>query len=153
LQVGQDGFLRNHEVVECGRGLGGDLACRDIQASAGQPMVTGGLTSQPIGHYEFCKTNPDECSIRGRDRGPIRMTGALWRKVVATNLSVNKAIKPMNDEEIYGKAEVWTYPTANVGDCEDYVLEKQRDLAAVGVPMSDLLITVVRKPDGKATPC
>jgi predicted transglutaminase-like cysteine proteinase len=26
---------------------------------------------------------------------------------------------------------------------------KQRDLAAVGVPMSDLLITVVRKPDGE----
>ncbi|MGE0279294.1 MAG: transglutaminase-like cysteine peptidase [Rhizobiaceae bacterium] len=125
------------------------LFAATFQASAGQPMATGGLTSQPIGHYEFCKTNPDECSIRSRDRGPVRMTGALWRKVVATNLAVNKAIKPMNDEDIYGKAEVWTYPTANVGDCEDYVLAKQRGLVESGVPTSDLLITVVRKPDGE----
>ena len=28
------------------------------QAMAAQPMITGGLTSQPIGHYEFCKANP-----------------------------------------------------------------------------------------------
>ena len=31
-------------------------------SSAGaSPMMTGGLTSQPIGHYEFCKANPEEC--------------------------------------------------------------------------------------------
>lgn len=119
------------------------------QAAAGQPMVTGGLTSQPIGHYEFCKTNPDECAIRGRDRGPQQMTGALWRKITAMNLAVNKAVKPMNDVDIYGKNEVWTYPTANVGDCEDYVLEKRRELTDLGVSISNLLITVVRKPDGE----
>jgi predicted transglutaminase-like cysteine proteinase len=125
------------------------LAAFATQAQAGQPMKTGGLTSQPIGHYEFCKTNPQECAIRGRDKGPQHMTGALWRQVVALNQSVNKEIQPMNDEEIYGKAEVWTYPTKQVGDCEDYVLVKQRDLAALGVSMSNLLITVVRKPDGE----
>jgi predicted transglutaminase-like cysteine proteinase len=129
--------------------LAAGLFAATLPASAGQPMITGGLTSQPIGHYEFCKTNPGECSIRSRDRRPVRMTGTLWRKVVATNLSVNKAIKPMNDEDIYGKAEVWTYPAANVGDCEDYVLAKQRDLVESGVPVADLLITVVRKPDGE----
>jgi predicted transglutaminase-like cysteine proteinase len=118
-------------------------------ASAGQPMITGGLTSQPIGHYEFCKANPEACSIRGRDHGPEHMTGALWRKVVAMNVTVNEAVKPMNDSEIYGKTEVWTYPTESVGDCEDYVLEKQRDLAERGVDISNLLITVVRKPDGE----
>jgi predicted transglutaminase-like cysteine proteinase len=30
-------------------------------------MATGGLTSQPIGHYEFCKANPGECNIHPRD--------------------------------------------------------------------------------------
>ena len=51
------------------------------------------------------------------------MTVAPWRKVVAMNVTVNEAVKPMNDSEIYGKTEVWTYPTESVGDCEDYVLE------------------------------
>lgn len=118
-------------------------------AHAGGPMVTGGLTSQPIGHYEFCKANPKLCSIRSRDSGPEKMTDAQWRAVVSINASVNKAVRPMNDSDIYGKTEVWAFPTDNVGDCEDYVLEKQRELARAGISMSNLLITVVRKPDGE----
>lgn len=27
-------------------------------------MVTGGITSQPIGHYEFCQKYVSECDIR-----------------------------------------------------------------------------------------
>lgn len=114
-----------------------------------QPMVTGGLTSQPIGHYDFCRLNPDECSIKTRDIGPEQMTGALWRKIVAVNVAVNAAIKPMNDIEIYGRDEVWAYPDNGVGDCEDYVLEKRRTLSREGLSLSNLLITVVRKPDGE----
>lgn len=125
------------------------LAAAMMPAQAGQPMATGGMTSQPIGHYEFCKANPKECAIRVRDKGPAHMNGELWRLVTGINQSVNKEIRPMNDSDIYGKAEVWTYPQAQVGDCEDYVLVKQRDLAASGVSMSNVLITVVRKPDGE----
>lgn len=117
-------------------------------ASAAEPMVTGGLTSQPIGHYEFCKANPDECSIRMRDAGPMKMTGGIWTQITRINRTVNKSVKPMNDFDIYGKDEVWAYPDG-VGDCEDYVLEKRRQLAAQGISLSDLLITVVRKPDGE----
>ncbi|WP_395449071.1 transglutaminase-like cysteine peptidase [Aminobacter sp. UC22_36] len=117
--------------------------------AASQPMVTGGLTSQPIGHYDFCRLNPAECSIKERDAGPAQMTGALWRKIVAVNIAVNAAIKPMNDIDIYGRDEVWTYPDNGEGDCEDYVLEKRRTLSREGVSLSDLLITVVRKPDGE----
>ena len=135
--------------VVAGAGLIAGLLATTLGASAGQPMITGGLTSQPIGHYDFCRSNPGECAIRSMDQGPVHMTGALWRKVVAMNVAVNKAIRPMNDSDIYGKAEVWTYPNDNVGDCEDYVLEKQRDLVARGVAVSNLLITVVRKPDGE----
>ena len=57
-------------------------------------------------------------------------------------------IKPMNDIDIYGKDEVWAYPDG-VGDCEDYVLEKRRDLMRQGLSLANLLITVVRKPDGE----
>ena len=119
------------------------------EANAAQPMVTGGLTSQPIGHYDFCRINPAECSIKERDPGPEQMNGDLWRKLVAVNVAVNAAIKPMNDIDIYGRDEFWTYPVNGQGDCEDYVLEKRRTLSQEGVSLSNLLITVVRKPDGE----
>ncbi|MGF7007748.1 transglutaminase-like cysteine peptidase [Aminobacter sp. BE322] len=119
------------------------------EANAAQPMVTGGLTSQPIGHYDFCRINPAECSIKERDPGPEQMNGDLWRKLVAVNVAVNAAIKPMNDIDIYGSDEFWTYPVNGQGDCEDYVLEKRRTLSQEGVSLSNLLITVVRKPDGE----
>ncbi|MGN6144185.1 MAG: transglutaminase-like cysteine peptidase [Mesorhizobium sp.] len=118
-------------------------------ASAAGGMATGGLTSQPIGHYEFCKANPGECSIRPSDLSPARMTTALWRQLGSVNAAVNAAVKPMSDLEIYGKDEVWAYPDKGVGDCEDYVLEKRRRLNRLGMSLADLLITVVRKPDGE----
>lgn len=119
-------------------------------ASASAPMATGGLTSQPIGHYEFCKANVAECSIRPRDAGPVNLTGAMLRQIKSVNVQVNHSIKPMNDFDIYGKDEVWAYPDQlGAGDCEDYVLMKRRILAQKGISLSDLLITVVRKPDGE----
>ena len=112
-------------------------------------MATGGLTSQPIGHYEFCKLNPDECSIRPASLAPATMTDGLMSKLVSVTVKVNAAVKPMSDIDIYGKDEVWAYPDKGVGDCEDYVLEKRRQLSRAGVSLADLLITVVRKPDGE----
>jgi predicted transglutaminase-like cysteine proteinase len=114
-------------------------------------MQTGGLTSQPIGHYEFCKRLPDECSIRSRNVAPAKMTRDFWELIVNVNSHVNQTVKPLTDMEIYGVEEYWGYPdkVGNVGDCEDYVLEKRRELMQAGVSPADLLITVVRKPDGE----
>jgi predicted transglutaminase-like cysteine proteinase len=117
-------------------------------ALAAGPMATGGLTSQPIGHYDFCKTHRSECSIRPTNLAPATMTAALLRQLVSVTTAVNAAVKPMSDLEIYGKDEVWAYPDSGVGDCEDYVLEKRRRLMALGVPAGDLMITVVRQANG-----
>jgi len=119
------------------------------QAADPGAMVTGGLTSQPIGHYDFCRINPDECSIRMRHHGPLVLNESLLATVTKINAAVNKAVRPMSDFDIYGRDEVWAYPVQGVGDCEDYVLEKRRQLAEAGVPLSNLLITVVRKQDGE----
>ncbi|MBA8899732.1 MULTISPECIES: transglutaminase-like cysteine peptidase [unclassified Phyllobacterium] len=121
-------------------------------ASAAEPfMQTGGLTSQPIGHYEFCKRLPDECSVRSRNVAPAKMTRDFWELIVNVNSHVNQTVKPLTDMEIYGVEEYWGYPdkVGNVGDCEDYVLEKRRELMQAGISPADLLITVVRKPDGE----
>lgn len=119
------------------------------EAAAGStPMVTGDITSQPIGHYEFCKLNSSECDIRSRGVRAAHMTSELRTRIATINVAVNKAVKPKSDLEIYGKDEVWTYPD-DVGDCEDYALLKRRILAEEGLPLANLLITVVRKPDGE----
>lgn len=117
-------------------------------AHASPPMATGGVTSQPIGHYEFCKANSAECKIHTRDLGPQHVTGTIWRNIVAINALVNGSVRPMTDVDVYGKDEVWAYPNG-VGDCEDFVLEKRRDLMREGLALSNLLITVVRQPDGQ----
>ncbi|MBX8782148.1 transglutaminase-like cysteine peptidase [Ochrobactrum sp. GRS2] len=111
-------------------------------------MATGGQTSQPIGHYEFCKRMPAECNVTSTQTAPVKLDQATWAKIVQVNVEVNALIQPMTDMEIYGVEEYWTYSTT-VGDCEEYVLLKRRELAKAGIPLSSLLITVLRKPDGE----
>ena len=120
-----------------------------VSAHASSPMETGKRTTQPIGHYEFCKSNPGECSIRTRNPMPETMTDALWRKIVSVNTSVNNAVKPVSDIDLYGVEEFWTLPVNGAGDCEEYVLEKQRELRNAGLAVSNLLITVLRRSNGE----
>ncbi len=119
------------------------------QAGSGAFMQTGKITSQPIGHYDFCKREPAECSRLSANTGALKLTQASWKKILETNLSVNTRIKPVTDMDQYGVEDYWTYPNSGAGDCEDYALEKQRELMQAGVPVADLLLTVVRKPDGE----
>ncbi len=117
-------------------------------AEAGQAfMHTAGRTTQPIGHYEFCQREPGECQQKSPRRAPTELSRKLWAEIVDINNKVNISVTPRTDMEMWGKEELWSYPT-NVGDCEDYVLEKRRRLMALGVPSGDLLITVVRQPNG-----
>ena len=111
-------------------------------------MHTGGRTSQPVGHYEFCQKLPGECTERTPKQAPIELTRKLWAKIVSINNSVNTRITPRTDMEMWGKEEVWSYPDSGFGDCEDYALEKRRELMNIGVPAGDLLMTVARQPNG-----
>jgi predicted transglutaminase-like cysteine proteinase len=58
------------------------------------------------------------------------------------NSQVNASIEPVSDQELYAVPERWDYPV-DAGDCEDYVLLKQRYLQDLGFPVESLLITVV----------
>ncbi len=73
-------------------------------------MVTGNATSQPIGHYDFCQIHRNECGAN-RNAGPVAMNPGKWSLVRLVNATVNRTITPMTDKEIYGKDEVWAYPT------------------------------------------
>ncbi|MDK1492144.1 transglutaminase-like cysteine peptidase [Sinorhizobium sp. 7-81] len=110
-------------------------------------ITVGGTTNPPIGHYEFCKSNPSECTANETDNGPMVLTREGWQKILEVNHEVNQAVTPMTDMEIHGVEEEWSYPDA-VGDCEDYVLLKRRNLIESGFSPADLLITVVLQPNG-----
>ena len=125
------------------------LAAPALSAPVGPAsMVVGGLTSQPIGHFDFCKKYPDECNVRSQDTAAPKVTDFGWKTLQDVNADVNGRISPMTDMEIYGREEVWEFPV-DAGDCEDFVLLKRKELIAKGFPVADVLITVVRKPDGE----
>jgi len=117
------------------------------QAASSDSMVTGGRTTQPIGHYGFCQREPQECQQKTSNTRPAELSRKLWAEMIGVNNAVNTKVTPQTDEETWGREEYWSYPD-KVGDCEDYVLEKRRELMNYGIPASDLLITVVRQPNG-----
>ena len=41
-------------------------------------MHTGGRTTQPVGHYEFCQKRPQECNERTPKQAPVELTRKLW---------------------------------------------------------------------------
>jgi predicted transglutaminase-like cysteine proteinase len=116
------------------------------QSSSGSAMMVGGTTSQPIGHYEFCQSHRAECR-RMTPASPMVLTATAWQQLNAVNAKVNAAVYGLTDLQIYGREEVWAYPT-NAGDCEDYVLAKRQMLIAAGWDPSDLLITMVLRTSG-----
>jgi predicted transglutaminase-like cysteine proteinase len=111
-------------------------------------MSTIGKTTQPIGHYEFCRSHASECAVRSSGTHRVHLTPARWNALVAVNADVNLAITPATDEEIFGRPEVWAYP-AGAGDCEDLALLKRRKLIEKGWPVGALLVTVVLRPNGE----
>ncbi|MBB3951333.1 putative transglutaminase-like cysteine proteinase [Aureimonas jatrophae] len=114
--------------------------------AASVSMTVRGATSQPVGHYDFCKRTPQECTVTERS-GPIAVTEKVWETIVEINNAVNVGITPRTDEEIYGVAEYWAYPTTE-GDCEDFALLKQYMLEREGFPRSAMVLTVVRQQNG-----
>lgn len=129
------------------------------QAESGAPRITAsghqehrfmqefGTAMAPIGYVAFCRRDPAECPA-GHDKPErVAMTAERWMSLNIVNTFVNRKIEPTTDEELYHVAELWTLPSTR-GDCEDYVLQKRKMLAAEGWPESSLLITVVRDEEG-----
>lgn len=59
------------------------------------------------------------------------------------NARVNRSISPLSDPENYGAPEYWTLPANGRGDCEDYALQKYRELLDAGADSRDLSLAVV----------
>lgn len=78
---------------------------------------------------------------------PLAMTPGLWATLNRVNGEVNGSIRQQNDLKTYGMFDYWNTPLEDgirVGDCEDFVLEKQRALIKAGLPRSALNIAIVQ---------
>lgn len=109
---------------------------------AGQPSRT------PIGWQQFCADNPGDCRTPRSAETVKRLDDRSWSELLSVNLKFNQAIEPVTDQDQFGVIENWDYAKTGKGDCEDYVLEKRRELVKRGWPMSALLITVVIDKEG-----
>jgi predicted transglutaminase-like cysteine proteinase len=118
----------------------------DLSNPAFAPVT--GPTSIPVGAAEFCKSHRDECGPSARVIDVEPLTQAGWEMLVSINDHVNGSIAPETDKNLYNVSEYWTYPVGT-GDCEDYALEKRRQLIAGGWDPSTLLMTVVRQRNGE----
>lgn len=101
-----------------------------------------GKALPPVGFVDFCLRNSADCRPLGGQAIKLPLTGERWNLLYQVNAYVNSKIAPVSDEDLYGKAEYWTYPV-DAGDCEDYLLLKKRYLEGMGFPGGSLLITVV----------
>ncbi|MBS7704107.1 transglutaminase-like cysteine peptidase [Chelatococcus asaccharovorans] len=110
---------------------------------ASNPAPAAERTRPPIGWVDFCKRHPAECTTDIGEPAKIMLFQARWDEIGTVNRRVNAQIRPMPDIEHWGLIESWDFPDDGIGDCEDYVLEKRRQLAAAGLPRRALLITVV----------
>ncbi|MTI16432.1 transglutaminase [Rhodobacteraceae bacterium RKSG542] len=111
-------------------------------------MHVRGNAAAPKGHASFCHHNSEACDARAAIPSKVVLTDQLLKELNAINIYFNSTIKPRDDKKLFAVSEHWTYATSGAGDCEEYVLEKQRRLIELGWPPSALLITVVRERSG-----
>lgn len=131
-------------AIVAGTAAEADLALRTKGQEINSPfMRVYGRSLPPIGHVEFCIQFPTECKRSGPKRAQVELNHGRKNDLRAVNALVNRLVRPVSDMDLYGRIEHWTYPS-DEGDCEDYVLLKQRLLIDRGWPASALLITVVR---------
>jgi predicted transglutaminase-like cysteine proteinase len=126
--------------------MSGPAAAAPVERVLYSPV--GEITRAPIGWVDFCNDHADECATSSTSPRDVVLSGAAWRDLLRINDYVNRAIKPLTDLEHWGVVEKWSYPDDGYGDCEDYVLLKQRLLIKAGWPRGALLITVVRDKRG-----
>lgn len=102
----------------------------------------------PIGWVQFCQDYASYCDVQDLPARQVVLTEANWKQLLHINATVNSAIQPVTDMDHWGVAEHWDIPTDGKGDCEDYALEKRRQLMQAGWPRQALLMTVVRDKNG-----
>lgn len=113
------------------------------------PALTGHLTDgtftvAPNAFNTFCDNYADQCAASG-DVEPVVMNVERWAELNDVNGSVNRNIRPDYNADL----AVWKIGTGS-GACNEYAIEKRKELIERGWPSAALALTVVYTPSREA---
>lgn len=145
------------------------LALAPISASSFQPALRRPMLAGPDDflasrRLPVLKTSFDSSWNRVSRQGLSRqfaaslLGGASGAPTIATleevNAWSNARIRYEDDSKLYGRADYWASASTTLhrgaGDCEDIAILKMQLLAAMGVPRSDMYLTIARDLDRHA---
>lgn len=104
-------------------------------------------TTPPPGAMTLCATYDWACARSGKR---TVIDAAAMETLKTINSRVNRRVTPVADNVQWGRAEKWSLPTARGGDCEDYALQKKKDLIEAGFAPEQLLIATVLDRRGRS---
>ncbi|NEJ72194.1 hypothetical protein GR197_16900 [Rhizobium phaseoli] len=114
-----------------------------FQAVAGSSLPVTRSIGAPVGFGAACAKYKWLCGRMATQQLNDAAGMALLQKV---NRAVNGRIIPAEDRPSSGSKDVWSLPVAGRGDCEDYALQKMKDLIEAGFPSNRLALSVVIGP-------
>ena len=125
------------------------LAVWPLPAQASTLLLAGGEALPLQAWIGFCEHHPDECRVDPAEAETVASTPETMHLVEVVNRSVNRAVRPQTDQDHWGVADRWDFPSDGVGDCEDYQLLKRKRLIEAGLPRRAMLMTVVLDENGE----
>ncbi len=90
------------------------------------------------------RARPVTRTFRKVGYAPVKLTPRTWAQLSSVNRRINRKITPRADGNSRG-VDVWSV-SGNTGDCEDYALQKRRELIRMGWPSHSVLMTVAEHP-------
>ena len=112
---------------------------------SGGHLADGAITAAPRAFDDFCNSWTDQCNADGAG-SMVALDEARWAELQEVNGHVNRHIRPQADD--YG-TDVWTIG-AREGDCDDYAVEKRKELIDRGWPTNALSLSVAFIRSGEA---
>jgi predicted transglutaminase-like cysteine proteinase len=85
------------------------------------------------------------------DQNAPVLSATVWHTLQDVNQQVNAQIRQRSDIDNYGVEDYWDMPLEtgkDSGDCEDFALEKRKELIDKGLPMDALSIALVETEHG-----
>jgi predicted transglutaminase-like cysteine proteinase len=96
-------------------------------------LEPGPVARPPGGYIQLCNDDPRECE-RAPAPARVRATQGILEVIREADRRVHQRVVYITDEEQFGTPENWRFPDNGLGDCEDFVLAKKRELMARGIP-------------------
>lgn len=111
----------------------------------GDHLLDGRVTGAPRAFESFCARHDDQC-VRQGDREEVSLDDAAWEALRRVNSTVNRRIAIAPDAP---GTDSWDINVAS-GDCDEYALEKRRELLRQGWPSAALSLAAAYISSGQA---